>query len=50
MIYIYYIAIVYLVFSYSRKTTNDEFPRLFPFLITLDGEDNTVDTSSFRCS
>ena len=32
--------------SGSKKTTINE----FLFLITLDGEDNTVDTSSFRCS
>ena len=43
--YILYIAVVCLLFSCSRKTTNDEFPPLFPFLIALDGKDNIADMS-----
>lgn len=43
--YILYIAVVCLLFSCSGKTTNDEFPPLFPFLIALDGKDNIADMS-----
>jgi len=43
--YIFYIAIVCLVFSCSRETTKDEYPPLFPFLIEMDGEDNIADMS-----
>jgi hypothetical protein len=43
--YIFYIAIVCLVFSCSRETTKDEYPPLFPFLIEMGGEDNIADMS-----